>query len=113
MSAIANQCRLIPDRLEIDLGPGSAHVGQLFGVLEDGSQCLSDLINVKETHCKGRTTKVDRKQCSLQIKSTIKTHGLGGQSERQAQPLVPRRCFHSFPGRARVSFPSDPLNLVG
>jgi len=50
MTAVANESRLISDRFEIYFLPRSAHLGQLFGIREDGVECLGDLIDVKEAH---------------------------------------------------------------
>lgn len=52
MTAVADQSRLVPDRLEIDIAPRAPHIGQLLGIGEDRGEGLCDLENVQKAHCK-------------------------------------------------------------
>jgi hypothetical protein len=48
--AVADECRLVSNRLEIDLFPGTAHICELLLIREDTVQSLSDLVDVEESH---------------------------------------------------------------
>jgi hypothetical protein len=48
--AIADESRLVSNRLEIDLFPRTAHLCELLVICEDTIQSLSDLVDVKESH---------------------------------------------------------------
>jgi hypothetical protein len=50
VSAIADECRLIPDRLEVDLLPRTAHFCKLLLIGEDSIQSLRNLVDVEESH---------------------------------------------------------------
>ena len=51
MATIANQSTLVTNRFEIDFLPRSTHLSQLLLVSQNSVQCLSDLIDIKESHC--------------------------------------------------------------
>ena len=48
--AVADECRLVSDRLEIDLFPRAAHLCELLLIREDTIQSLGDLVDVEESH---------------------------------------------------------------
>jgi len=50
MAAVADERGLIPDRLEINFLPGSAHLSQLLLIRENGVERLRNLIDVQEAH---------------------------------------------------------------
>ena len=50
MPAIADECRLIPNGLEVDLFPRPAHLRKLLLIGEDSVQSLSNLVDVEESH---------------------------------------------------------------
>ena len=53
VAAVADECGLVPDGLEVDLGPGATHVRELLAVGEDGGEGLGDLEHVEESHYQG------------------------------------------------------------
>jgi hypothetical protein len=50
VTTIADQRRLVPDGLKIDLLPGPPHFSELLLVGQDGVESLGNLVNVEEPH---------------------------------------------------------------
>lgn len=53
MATVADKCRLVSNRLEIDLFPRTTHFCKLLLICEDGIQCLGDLVDIEESHFEG------------------------------------------------------------
>jgi hypothetical protein len=56
VTAIADECRLVSNGLEVNLLPRSTHLCKLLLIGEDSIQGLGDLVDVKETHWYKLTT---------------------------------------------------------
>jgi len=55
--AVADECRLVPNGLEVDLFPRTAHLGKLLLIGEDCIQGLGNLVDVEESHWHKLTVK--------------------------------------------------------
>jgi hypothetical protein len=59
VTAVADECRLVSNGLEVDLFPRSTHLCKLLLIGEDSIQRLSDLVDVEESHWYKSTTESD------------------------------------------------------
>lgn len=59
MTAVADECRLVPNGLEVDLFPRSTHFCELLLISEDSIQSLSNLVDVEESYWHKLTIKGD------------------------------------------------------
>jgi hypothetical protein len=55
--AVADECRLVPNGLEVDPFPRTAHLGKLLLIGEDCIQGLGNLVDVEESHWHKLTVK--------------------------------------------------------
>lgn len=102
VAAVADQCTLISDRLEVNLRPGTTHVSDLLPVTQDRGEGLRDLEHVEETHCSGG------EQSSKGTLSCRRlTHRQDDQIGRPARLWARRRCSRNPPDSAVESSPSS------